>query len=163
MTAHRLKCSHPISAVHFVRTWRERTCDGKPEWAPTASTTCCGCATSAPSTRRTWNAPLTSAPVGGSPAQPARSKIRSFWFAPEAPRADNGCAPAGDRPVTVKAKLRKIGGPLPRQSYLSSTTSRCSNFFPYGRERQHIVTFSQQVLTIDSSRRWAPTRLSEVW
>src|SRR5262249_42045477 len=21
MTAHRLKCSHPISAVHFVRTW----------------------------------------------------------------------------------------------------------------------------------------------
>ena len=29
MTAHRLKCSHPFSAVHFVRTWRERTCDGK--------------------------------------------------------------------------------------------------------------------------------------
>src|SRR5262249_62070509 len=27
MTAHRLKCSHPLSAVHFVRTWRERTCD----------------------------------------------------------------------------------------------------------------------------------------
>src|SRR6516162_11386290 len=22
MTAHRLKCSHPFSAVHFVRTWR---------------------------------------------------------------------------------------------------------------------------------------------
>src|SRR5262249_33060026 len=33
MTAHRLKSSHPFSAVHFVRTWRERTCDGKPECA----------------------------------------------------------------------------------------------------------------------------------
>src|SRR5215471_10750529 len=33
MTAHRLKCSHPFSAVHFVRTWRERTCDGKPDEA----------------------------------------------------------------------------------------------------------------------------------
>jgi hypothetical protein len=31
---------------------------------------------------------------------------------------------------------------------------------PYGRERQHMVAFSQQALKIDSSLLWAPTRLS---
>jgi len=34
-------------------------------------------------------------------------------------------------------------------------------FFAYRRERQHMVAFSQQVLKIDTSRLWAPTRLSE--
>src|SRR5262249_51279013 len=28
MTGHRLKCSHRFNTVHFIRTWRERTCDG---------------------------------------------------------------------------------------------------------------------------------------
>src|SRR6516162_2645606 len=43
MTAHRLKCSHPFSAVHFVHIWRKGTCDGKPE---SAGLKCCGAAVS---------------------------------------------------------------------------------------------------------------------